>query len=194
MLTALIVCAAVGALAFAGAFAAVCLSAPKGVAPRPADCAVVLGAHVWMDGRMSDTLLFRCRAALSAWRGGVAPVLIVCGAQGANEPVAEAEAMREWLVREGVPADAVLVDDASVNTAQNLENARDIMRRRGLRTVLVCTSGYHLRRALWIARDLGIDAAGLPAPSPKRADVWLRGRLREACSWAVYALRRILKR
>lgn len=191
MLTAVIACAVAAALAFAGAFAAVCLGAPKGGARGRADCIIVPGAHVWMDGRMSDSLLYRCRAALAAWRDGVAPVMILCGARGHDEPVTEAAAMRGWMLAQGVPEGALLTDEASVNTAQNLANAKAIMAANGLRAAAVCTSDYHLRRALWIARDVGIEVTGIAAPSPKRPDVWLRGRLRETCSWALYFLRKI---
>lgn len=182
---------AAAALAFAGVFAAVCLGAPAGAQPRRADCIVVLGAHVWLDGRMSDTLLERCRAALGAWRDGVAPAIIVCGAQGPDEPETEASAARAWLLANGVPEDRVIAEEKSVNTVENLKNAGAIMEARGDRSAAVCTSDYHLRRALWIARDLGIDATGIAAPSPRRADVWLKNRLRETGSWILYYLRKI---
>ena len=117
-------------------------------------------------------------------------MVIACGAQGDNEPCTEAEAIRRWMIEQGVPEDAVIVEDRSTNTRENLENARAIMAERGFGTAAVCTSNYHLRRALWLARDLGIDACGIAAPSTKNVVSLVRGRLRETCSWILYFIKR----
>ena len=191
VLTAVIACAIAGALAFGGVLAAVCVSAGRQYPAQRADCVVVLGARVWPDGALSSTLLHRCESALEAWRAGLAPAMILCGGQGRGEPVAEAEAMRRWMLGQGVPEGALYVEDASRNTAQNLRNARAIMRANGFETAAVCTSDYHLRRALWIARDAGIDAVGIAAAPPDRMRSRVLGRLRETCSWMLYWVRRI---
>ena len=51
---------ALAALTGLAVLTAVCVCAGRRYAPKPADCAVVLGAHVWMDGRMSNALTYRC--------------------------------------------------------------------------------------------------------------------------------------
>ena len=187
----LLVCIAVGAAVGLTVLTAVCLSAGRTWVPEKSDCIVVLGAHVWMDGRLSNVLTYRCEAALDAWRNGVAPAIIVCGAQGRGEPTTEAAAMRDWMIGHGVPEDAVVAEDRSVNTLQNLENARAIMEARGWKKAAVCTSNYHLRRALWLARDVGLDATGIAAPSTRDPVSFARGRLRETCSWILYFLRKM---
>lgn len=185
---------ALAAVAGLGAFVLteVCVSAGSHAAPQPSDCIIVLGARVWPDGRLSNSLEYRCESALAAWRAGVAPAIIVCGGQGANEPRGEAEAMRDWLAARGVPEDAIFADQTSTNTVENLENARAIMAANGLQTAAVCTSDYHLRRALWIAADVGIPATGIAAKSPKKLDTLVLNRLRESASWALYYLKKIL--
>ena len=182
---------ALAALTGLSVLTAVCLSASASWTPAPSDCIIVLGAHVWMDGRLSSALTYRCQAALDAWRAGVAPVLIVCGAQGRDEPVPEAVAMREWFLAHGVPEDRVIAEPDSRNTAQNLQNARAIMEARGFKTCAVCTNNYHLRRALWLARDAGLQATGIAAPSTSDPVSIVRGRLRETCSWILYFLRKV---
>ena len=179
-----------GALTGLSVLTAVCVSAGMTWTPEPSDCIIVLGAHVWMDGRLSHALEYRCEAALGAWREGIAPVLIVCGGQGADEPEPEADAMARWLRGRGVPEDGVIVEDQSRNTRENLANAHAIMERRGLETCAVCTNSYHLRRALWLARDEGLRATGIAAPSTKDPVSVVRGRLRETCSWILYFLRK----
>lgn len=182
------------ALAVAAVLVAVCVSAGATWTPVPSDCIVVLGAHVWMDGRMSNALTYRCEAALDAWQKGLAPVLIVCGAKGRDEPATEASVMRRWMIERGVPEDKVIADETSANTEANLRNAKAIMAGRGFRTCAVCTSDYHLRRALWLARDVGLDACGIPAPSTRDPVSVIRGRVRETGSWMLYFVRKSLRR
>ena len=185
----------VGAVGALGAFVLteVCVSAADRTPPSPSDCVIVLGARVWPDGRLSNSLEYRCESALEAWRTGVAPAIIVCGGKGANEPEIEAVAMKRWLVAHGVPEAVIYSDETSTNTVENLENARAIMQANGFATAAVCTSDYHLRRALWIARDAGIAATGLAAKSPRKPDTVVLNRLRESCSWVLYWLRRIAR-
>ena len=182
----------VGAVGALGTFVLteVCVSAMDRTPPRPSDCIIVLGARVWPDGRLSNSLEYRCESALEAWQNGVAPEIIVCGGKGANEPEIEAVAMKRWLTARGVPEALIHTDETSANTVENLENARAIMQANGFATAAVCTSDYHLRRALWIARDAGIAATGIAAKSPKKLDTLISNRLRESCSWVLYWLRK----
>ena len=170
---------------------AVCVCAGRNDVPEKSDCIIVLGAHVWMDGRMSNALTYRCEAALDAWQKGVAPALIVCGGQGSDEPTTEAAAMYAWMLDRGVPESAVISEDKSLNTKQNIANAMSIMEERGWKTAALCTNNYHLTRALWIARDAGLEATGIAAPSTKDILSVIRGRLRETCSWVLYFLRKV---
>ena len=185
---------AIGALIGGGLVTAVCLSAGGDFVAEPSDCIIVLGARVWPYGELSNALLYRCQAALSFWREGKSPAIIVCGGQGPNEPVTEARAMFEFLTENGVPAAAVFLDETSVNTKENLKNAHAIMEAQGFRTAAVCTNDYHLTRAMWLARDEGLSACGLSAPSPRQPLSLIRNRLREACSWVLYFVRKALGR
>ena len=187
ILALLIVCAVAGA----GLFAAVCVCARKSRNAVKSDCVIVLGARVWPDGRMSKSLLYRCESALEAWRSGLAQNIIVCGAQGDDEPAAEADVMAAWFVKSGVPEKSVWKDAASVNTQENLENAAEIMTERGWKTAIIATNDYHVQRALWIARDVGIDACAVAARSPGSAKAWLLSRVREPVSWVLYWLRKL---
>lgn len=187
ILALLIICAVAGA----GLFAAVCVCARKSRNAVKSDCVIVLGARVWPDGRMSKSLLYRCESALEAWRSGLAQNIIVCGAQGDDEPAAEADVMAAWFVKSGVPEKSVWKDIASVNTQENLENAAEIMAERGWKTAIIATNDYHVQRALWIARDVGIDACAVAARSPGSAKAWLLSRVREPVSWVLYWLRKL---
>lgn len=164
----------------------VCAARKRSV--RKSDCLIVLGAKVHEDGRPSTTLKGRCAAAADAYHGGVAPTVIACGGQGADEPCAEAEVIRAELARLGVPETAVLTEPDSVDTRQNLENARKLMTENGWKTCAIVTSDYHVQRALWIARDLGMTACGISAPTGDTLKRFMKTRLRESISWVLYRL------
>ena len=190
---ALLALVCLGAVMFVALVGTVSVCAALERAVEPADCIIVLGARVRPDGTLSDSLRYRCEAALEAWREGLAPAIIVCGAQGGDEPMPEAIAMRDWLMAQGVPEANIVLEGASFNTEQNLENAKALMDERGWKSAVVVTSDYHLQRALWLARDAGIDACGIPAESPHPLPMRLKDRVREACGWGMYALRKIFR-
>ena len=190
LLSALLVAACAAALAGLGVLAAVCVSAGTDWKAEPADCVVVLGAHVWMDGHMSNALRHRCEAAFAAWEDGLVSAVIVCGGQGPNEPGPEADYMAAWMREHGVPEERLFVDDTSKDTTQNMQRAREIMAENGMSTAAICTSDYHMRRALWVARDQGLRATGgVPSPSPTDLKSLVVSRVRETCSWILYFLR-----
>ena len=182
-----------GAVMFVALVGAVCYCSGLERPVSPSDCIIVLGARVRPDGTLSDSLRYRCESALAAWREGLAPAIIVCGAQGGDEPMPEAVAMRGWLAAQGVPEVNIVLEDASFNTEQNLENAKALMDERGWKSAVVVTSDYHLQRALWLARDAGIDACGIAAESPHPLPMRIKDRVREACGWGMYALRKIFR-
>jgi len=189
----MLVLAAVGAALELGLMGAVFLSekTPRELTKR--DAIIVLGARIMPDGELSTTVLHRVQTALKAYQDGYGKLIIVCGAQGRDEPQTEASAMAAWLIAQGVPQSAIVVDDQSTDTIENLKNARAAMGARGLKTAIVVTSDYHVTRALWLARDQGLDAIGAPAPGNITWGQRIESRFRESLSWINYALGGLLK-
>lgn len=187
----LCILAGAAALFFCLLYALVCICARRKHDLHAADCIVVLGAKVHPDGRLSKTLLWRCDRAWELWRDGFAGELIVCGGRGGNEPCTEAQAMAARLAEAGVPRARIHLEDKSVNTRENLINARRIMAECGWRRAILVTSDYHLQRALWLARDLGMDVCGAAAKSNPRPLKRVKARLRECLSWMLYFVRKI---
>ncbi len=187
----LLVCIALPALAWLIALALVCFAAKRRRDPTPADCIIVLGAKTLPDGGLTATLQGRVDAAAEGWRRGLAPWLILCGGAPEAGSVSEAAAMRGALARAGVPEDAMLLDEDSRDTLENMDRAAKIMRARGWKSAVVVTSDYHVARALRIARDAGIAAQGLASPSPEsRAGYW-KARFREVLGWGLYVRTRL---
>lgn len=175
-----------GALIGLSLLAAVSICAKRRYPVKKADCIIVLGAKVWPDGRMSNTLRFRCEKALEAWQNGIAGMVIACGGRVQDEPETEASAMARWFEEKGVPPECILREDKSADTRENLNNARVFMEESGMKTAAICTSDYHLTRAMWLARHIGIEACGIPAPSPKTMYGFIMGRVREVVGWVLY--------
>lgn len=147
---------------------------------RESDVIIVLGAQVKPDGTPSEALRRRLTAALEAYREKP-QTIIVCGAQGTNEPRAEGDVMRDWLLAQGVPAEDVIEETASFNTRQNLEYAKAMMEHRGLSQALIVTSDYHVARALKLCRQVGISATGKGSPS--KPEYFIKNHFREGLSW-----------
>lgn len=192
MISGLLVVFAVGAAMLLAVLGAVCVCAALERTAQPSDCIIVLGARVWPSGQMSSTLQYRCESALQAWKSGVAQNIIVTGGRGSDEPMTEASAMRAYFLENGVPEQNLFCEQTSVNTIENIANAKKIMDAHGWSRAAVVSSDYHVQRALWIARDAGIDACAVAAKSSDRVSTRVFSRLRETASWCFYVLRKAL--
>ena len=155
------------------------------------DAIIVLGAQVKPDGTPSIQLQWRIDAAAEAWQERNCTV-VVCGAQGTNEPATEASVMRDELIQQGVPEEAILLDDKSFNTKQNIANAIALLEGREVSRVLIVTSDYHLPRAMALAKDAGLDATGLGSPTKQGLRFWLKNYGREGLAWIKYWMQKYL--
>lgn len=149
--------------------------------PTPADVMIVLGSRV-IGSEPGPMLRLRLEEALRLYRQGLAPIIIVSGARGDDEEVSEALAMRNYLVREGVPDERILTEDKSFSTHQNLANSQAVMSRHGYRTALIVSNASHIHRSLVLARGLGLEAIAAPAPMPDNLYLRVRQYLREGAA------------
>ncbi|MDR3051461.1 MAG: YdcF family protein [Oscillospiraceae bacterium] len=150
---------------------------------RPSDVIIVLGAQVKADGSLSLALARRLTKAVTAYQQQP-QLIIVCGAQGENEPAPEGQVMRDWLIARGIPEEDVAAETSSFNTRENLMYARALMAQRGLAQALVVTSDYHVARALALCKQLGIAATG--AGSASEPAYWIKNHVREGLSWVKF--------
>lgn len=122
------------------------------------DTIIVLGAAVW-NGRPSPALLERIEVASDAWNRQLAPRIIATGGIGLPGEPSEAATIKKTLTARGVPSDAVLTEDTSRNTYENLQYSKDLMEISGMDSAVLVTHGYHALRAKLMAGMLGIDAS-----------------------------------
>lgn len=157
-------------------------------APGDTQAIIVLGAQVNPDGLPSKQLELRLAEARKAYQANPR-VIVVCGAQGKDEPVTEASVMKAWLEQNEVSPEHILMEDQSFNTRQNLENAKKLLGE-SVTNILIITSDYHLPRAMDIAKDLGLNASGIG--SPILPEYWIKNHAREALAWGKYYVNKFL--
>lgn len=157
----------------------------------PAGTIVVLGAAVWPGGRPSPVLRARLEHAVALYKRGLAPLLILSGGIGSDPLVTEAEAMARLAEESGVPRGALVLEKRAHATLESARFTGGIMRERGINSVIVVSSPFHMRRALCMYRDAGFTAYGSPAPNdPLQAHLFSRVyyTLRECVLLARYLL------
>jgi vancomycin permeability regulator SanA len=143
----------------------VCLSTQSRIvtmdeaADLDADCVLVLGALVHENGHPSGILEDRLITGIAAYNNGASSRLLMSGDHGRAD-YDEVNSMKAYAVEQGVPSEDVFMDHAGFSTYESLYRARDVFQ---AQRVLIVTQRYHLCRALYIARALGLDAYGLAA-------------------------------
>jgi len=125
--------------------------------PEHADVGIVLGASIWYD-EPSPGLKERLNHAVKLYRDGYFDKIIVTGGMDASGAIiTEAEAMKRYLVRQGIPESAISLEDKSTSTYENLVNAKQIMDSHNWSSAIIITHHYHGARALDIARTVGLS-------------------------------------
>lgn len=131
-----------------------------------AQVAIVLGARVGPGARPSPMLADRLETGLELYRLGKVTKLLLSGDHG-TLPYDEVNAMRSYVVERGVPAQDVFMDHAGFSTFDSMYRARDVFL---VEDALVVTQDFHLARAVYTARALGLEATGVSADRRAYAD------------------------
>lgn len=138
---------------------------------RPgADYVIVLGAQ-WKPEGPSEVLRRRLDKALQYLNENPDTNVIVSGGQGSNEPLSEAAGMRRYLMDAGIDEGRILMEDASINTYENLVFSGRFLDLENDRIVIL-TNNFHMFRALGIAKKQGyknvegLAASSLPGMAP----------------------------
>ena len=125
----------------------------------PERVAVVFGARVYPSGRLSAMLQDRVETAVQLHRAGKVEKLLLSG-DNRFEDYNEPGAMREYALSRGVPAEDIQLDYAGRRTYDTCYRAGAIFQ---LQSAVLVTQSFHLPRALFICRNLGIEAVGVSA-------------------------------
>ena len=121
--------------------------------------AVVLGAKVYSNGVMSTILKDRELTALELYKNKKVQKILVSGDHG-REDYDEVNAMKDFLLNNGVLGEDIFLDHAGFDTYYSIYRAKEIFQ---VSSIIIVTQKFHLFRAVYIAKSLGIDAIGIVA-------------------------------
>lgn len=143
-----------------------------------AEVILVLGAYVFPDGTLSFMLYDRLNEAFDLYQSGKAGKILVSGDHGQMD-YDEVNAMKSFLKEKGVPSEDVFMDHAGFNTYESVYRAREVFQ---AEKIIVVTQGYHLKRAVFAARELGLDAYGVASDRHDYGPVMIKYNLREVAA------------
>ena len=170
-------CLVTGAAAAAGINWYVCSQASPFILSRKeagklekADCILVLGCSVKKDHTPSVMLEDRLETAIALYRDGVSDRILMIGDHGQDD-YNEVQVMKDVAMAAGVEEEKIFMDHAGFSTYDSMYRARDVF---SAEKIVIVTQKYHLYRAVYIARSLGLDAYGVPAEEVCYAGQWMR--------------------
>ena len=124
---------------------------------KKADAVLILGASV-KSGRMSDVLKDRTDTALEIYGEKTDKILI--SGDNSSDYYDEVSVVEDYLLDKGVDKDDLILDYFGLDTYDSLYRAKNVF---GVNSLIITTQDFHLKRALYIAKALGLEAYGFPA-------------------------------
>jgi len=152
-----------------------------------ADLIIVLGAAQY-GGTPSPVFQGRLDHAVLLYRQGRADSVMVVGSRSPGDTTTEAEAGRDYLVSQGVPAGSVLVEPVGRTTYESLVGASRYMRQHGMRSAFLVSDPWHNARITRMASDLGIQgyASATWTSAATSEDTRFTGYARETFAYLYY--------
>lgn len=130
---------------------------------RDFDYVIIHGAGLLDGNKVSKLLADRLDKAIELYqKDPTPPIMIPSGGKGNDERISEAEAMAQYLIDKGIPANMIIKEDQSATTFENLKNSKAIIdAREGSKYTVLVTSNYHVYRALRYCRKIGLKCTGV---------------------------------
>ena len=120
---------------------------------------LVLGAKVYNNGALSSVLKDRVDSALALYNAGKIKRFLLSGDHGTIN-YDEVNQMKNYLIKKGVPARDIFLDHAGFNTYSSVYRAKKIFL---VTDVIIITQKFHVKRAVYIAKSLGLNVQGFTA-------------------------------
>ncbi|MCI9177715.1 MAG: DUF218 domain-containing protein [Clostridia bacterium] len=133
------------------------------------DCILVLGAGIW-GNTPSPMLEDRLLQGISLYQKGVSNKIIMSGDHG-QEEYDEVNVMKNFAIERGVASENIFMDHAGFSTYDSIYRAKEIFK---AKKIIIVTQEYHLYRALYIAKQLGLEAYGVKSNPREYAGQALR--------------------
>lgn len=120
------------------------------------DCILVLGAGIWGD-RPSPMLEDRLLTGIELYNKKISPKIVMSGDHGQIE-YDEVNIMKQYAIDKNIPSNDIFMDHAGFSTYESIYRIKEIFK---AKKIIIVTQKYHLHRALYIAKSLGIEAYGV---------------------------------
>lgn len=135
-----------------------------------ADCIIVLGAGT--DGKRPNAVFReRLNHAADLYEKGYADRILLTGGYSPGNERSDAYIAGQYLLDLGIPEEALLLEEHSTITQENLEFAKEIMDSENLSTCILVSDPLHMKRSMMMAKDYEIEA--FPSPTPTtRYQTW----------------------
>ncbi|MFD2612135.1 YdcF family protein [Paenibacillus gansuensis] len=152
-------------------------SASNQTLPVKVDVGIVLGASLWGDVP-SPALRERLDHSIALYRQGLFNRIIVSGGLDTPESkFTEAQGMKDYLVKQGIPANVVVEENEARSTYQNLLFSKKLMQDHGWHSSIIITHAYHGARSEDIAHYLNYEKAWISTTGSKVLFMpWHKGR------------------
>ena len=128
------------------------------------DVAIVLGAAAWGD-EPSPVLLERINHSIWLYENDYVEKIIFTGGKGKDDEYAESEVARDYAIKNDIPPEDILIETQSNITEENLSYAYEIAKEKNLNTFTLVSDPLHMKRAILMAKDIGIEAYSSPTQS-----------------------------
>lgn len=133
---------------------------------QPADAAIILGAGT-SDGEVSPVYKERINHGIWLYSNNYVKYIILTGGVGDGNTVSDAFTAKQYALSQGVPESAILIEEKSTITEENLEFSKQIMNDCSLKTAIIVSDPLHMKRAMLMAKDYKIDAYSSPTPTTR---------------------------
>ena len=159
------------------------------VPARKADAIIIFGAAEYA-GRPSPVYRARLDHAFELFEKGMAPVVITTDGAAQDPDFSEGGVGRDYLLRRGVPEQALIAETQGSDTAQSAARVANIMHVNGMHSCIAVSDSYHVFRIRALLEHEGVQVEVAPRPESRPHSLLQRfvSVLREAMSYLVWKL------
>ena len=159
-----------------------------------ADVAIVLGAAT-SNGEVTPVYRERINHGIWLYENNYVDYLILTGGVGNGSNLSDAYIAKKYAISQRVPEEVIFIEEKSTITEENLEYSKDIMKDYSLNTAIIVSDPLHMKRAMLMAKDYGIDAYSSPTPTTmyKSLRTKIPFLIREEFFYIGYSIVRILR-
>ena len=158
------------------------------------DVAIILGAATSGE-KVSPVYRERINHGIWLFENGYVDYLILTGGVGKGNEKSDAYVAKQYAIEKGVPEQVILIEEKSKITEENLEYAKEIMDAFSMDTAIIISDPLHMKRAMLMAKDYGIEACSSPTPTTmyKSAKTQFPFLAREVFFYIGYSIVRVFR-